>query len=331
VDAREAESLLELAEHAGPALVGLDRKAQFERLEASYDDLLAAMQWFLDEGRADEAIRIARSLNTFWSATGRVDEGCEWFSRVLAAPLGDDVVRGRGLFEAGLLELWRGGDVASADLHRRALEVGDPTVTALALTGLARIALRTDVEEARRLCREALELAEALPDPAGRSNAIHVLGVAAQMNGDLLEARDLMGRRMELARELGSYGGVASEAANLSVVERQLGNLERAEELAREALDIARQREDEWLLPYVLSSLAAVAVERGEFERAATLIGAAETMMRAQGTEWPPDERPHYERTLARLDEAMEPAAFERVRAAGQSLATSDAVAYALA
>jgi tetratricopeptide (TPR) repeat protein len=310
--------------------MGLDRKAQFAALEARYGDLLAAMQWFLDEGRNDEAIRVARSLNSFWTATGRVDEGCAWFDRVLAAPGGEGASRGRALFEAGLLELWRGADDASAELHRRALETDDPTVKALALTGLARIALRTDVEEARRLCREALELSEALPDPAGRSNAIHVLGVAAQMSGDLSEARELMGRRMEIARELGSYAGVASEAANLSVVERQLGDLERAEQLAREALGIARRREDEWLLPYVLSSLAAVAVERGEHERAATLIGSAETMMREQGTEWPPDERPHYERTVARLEEAMAPPDFERIRAAGRSLASSDAVAYAL-
>jgi hypothetical protein len=40
----------------------------------------------------------------------------------------------------------------------------DPTVTALALSGLARIALRTmDVAEAHRLCREALALTEGKP------------------------------------------------------------------------------------------------------------------------------------------------------------------------
>jgi hypothetical protein len=43
VDARAAESLLNVAETAGPALSGLDRKAQFGQLEERYDDLLAAM------------------------------------------------------------------------------------------------------------------------------------------------------------------------------------------------------------------------------------------------------------------------------------------------
>src|SRR5207244_3690409 len=147
VDARAAESLLELAERAGPGLQGLDRKALLEQLEERYDDLLAAMRWFLDEERTDEAIRLARSLAGFWMATRRLDEGCEWFGRALGSPGGDDVNRGRGCFEAGLLAFWRGADDDAAALLGQAVEIGrrsgDPTVTALGLTGLARIALRT--------------------------------------------------------------------------------------------------------------------------------------------------------------------------------------------
>ncbi len=334
VDARAAESLLNLAELAGPGLKGLDAKTLSGQLEERYADLLAAMQWFLDHGRTDETIRIATSLADFWTATRRLDEGSEWFDRALGSPGGEDVHRGRAWFEAGFLAFLQGADDRASALHGQAREIGrqigDPTVQALALTGLARIALRSDVAEARRLCREALALTEGTADRLGRSNAIHVLGVAAQMAGDLLEARALMTERMALARELGSYAGISMEASNLSVVERQLGNLDRADALAREALEIFQQRQDEWAFPYGLNSLAAVAIERSEFERAATLIGAAETMMVAQGAAWPPDERPHYERTVATLTDAMGSVEFERVRASGQSLVSRQAVDYAL-
>jgi MalT-like TPR region len=330
VDAPAAESLLDLAERVSPELLGLDRKVVFAQLEERYDDLLAAMQWFLDAGRTNEAIRLARSLATFWSATGRVEEGCDWFHRVLGASGGDDLDRGIGCFEAGLLELWRGADDRSRELHEQALELGrrtgDPTVTALALTGIARIELRSDVDEARRLCREALAVTEGTDDRRGRGSAIHVLAVSAQMAGDLLEARELMTQRMELAREMGSYAGVASEAGNLSMVERQLGNLDRADALSREALEIALRREDEWFYPSLLSGLAATAVQRGELERAAMLVGAAEAMMEAQGTEWPPDERVHYDATVARLGETIGAAEAEQLRAAGRSLARDDAI-----
>ena len=53
-------------------------------------------------------------------------------------------------------------------------------------------------------------------------------------------------------------------------------------------------------------------------------------MMESQHMEWPPDERPHYERMLVDLPEAMGSAEFERVRAAGKSMSSADAVTLAL-
>jgi tetratricopeptide (TPR) repeat protein len=166
-------------------------------------------------------------------------------------------------------------------------------VTALALGGLARIALRTDVQEARRLLREALRVTEGTADRVGRSGALHVLGVAAQMAGDLPEARDLMSQRIALAREEGNYATISSEAGNLSMVERQLGNLDHADALAREALEIDYRRGDDLAVPWKINGLAAVTADRGEFDRAATLIGAADATMEAAGGAWPPDELIH--------------------------------------
>src|SRR5438034_134395 len=236
-----------------------------------------------------------------------------------SAPAGTDAARGETLFQAGLLAFWRGDDDRAFALHDQALaigrRIGDPTVTAKALTGLARIALRrTGVDEARRLCREALAITEGTADRTGRSNALHVLGVTAQMAGEFLEARKLMSERIALARETGNYATIGLEASNLAMVERQLGNLDQAEALSREALDISYRRGDDWATPLMISGLAAVATQRGELERAATLVGAAESLMEAQGFEWPPDERPHYERVVAILAEAKDSDELEPVR-----------------
>jgi tetratricopeptide (TPR) repeat protein len=334
MDARTAQSLLNFAEGAGPGLRGLEAKAVFEQLDQQHGDLQLAMQWFIEQGRANESFRLASSLVAFWMATKRLDEGSAWFDRALALPGGDDAHRGRALFDAGYLAFWKGDDERSAALQNRALELGrqtnNPTVTALALVGLARIALRTDVEEARRLCREALAVTEGTADRAGRSSAMHVLGVAAQMAGDFLEARALMSQRIALAREMGNLATISSEAGNLSMVERQLGNLDEAEALAREALDIDYRRGDDLAIPWKVNGLAAVATDRGEFERAATLIGVADATMGAAGGAWPPDERQHYERTVATLTVALGSAAFERARAAGHAMTTSEAVDFAL-
>jgi tetratricopeptide (TPR) repeat protein len=233
------------------------------------------------------------------------------------------------------MPFWTGDDAAAAELFGRALatgrKLGDAALTSQALGGLARVALRTDVAEGRRLAREALAVSEGAGDAPGRSNAIHLLGVGAQIAGDLLEARDWMTQRLALVRATGNQLLIASEACNLSMVERQLGDLDAAEALAREALEIEERSGDQFTMPFALSGLASIAADRGQFERAATLVGAAEAIMEAQAMAWPPDERPHYERLLTALPEAMGGADFEQARATGRSMTTGDAVALALA
>lgn len=333
MDAHTAEALLKFAEESAPGLRGLDSKAVFEQFEQRYGDLQLAMQWFLDQERANEALRLASALVVFLMATKRLNEVSAWFDRALALPGGEDAYRGRALFDAGYLAFWKGDDERSASLQNRALELGrrtnNPTVTALALAGLARIALRNNVEQARALCREALVVTEGTADRVGRSNAMHVLAVGAQMSGDLFEARKLMSQRIAIGRETGNFATISSEAGNLSMVERQLGNLDTAEALAREALTIDCRRGDALSIPWKINGLAAVAADRGEFERAATLVGIADAAMTAAGGAWPPDERQQYERTITLLTETIGTTEFERARAAGHSMIAEDALSFA--
>ena len=330
-----AVSLLVLAEELAPQLTGQAAKASLVRLEARSDDLLAAIDWFVDEGRADEGLRLANALYRLWITQRRFDEGDRWFARVLESGEGDVLLRGRAYLHAGFMPFWMGDDDAAQSRFDRALDIGrrldNAQLISQALGGLSRVALRRDVPEGRRLARQALEVSEEAGDEAGRSNALHLLGVGAQIAGDLPEAREWMTQRLALVRSLGNGFLVASEASNLSMVERQLGNLEAAEMLARETLEIGRRTGDQFTTPFAIAGLAAIATERGAYERAAMLVGAAEALMEAQQMAWPPDERPHYDRMLDELPPAMGAAEFERARAAGKAMPADDAVDLALA
>ncbi len=334
MDTTRAEALLTLAEEAGVASRGPDPKSALDRLEREYDDLLAALQWFIDQGRTDEALRLANSLYRFWITKQRFEEGARWFGRALASPDADERLRGQAHINAGFMPFWMGQDDQAAELFEQGLEMArrlaDQPMISQALGGLARVALRNDVAEGRRIAREALDVSVAADDEAGRSNALHLLGVGAQIAGDLPEAKEWMTQRLALVRTQGNQFLVASEAGNLSMVERQLGNLDAAESLSRESLQISDSIGDRFNTPFVFSGLASIATERGDVVRAATLVGAAEALMEAQHMAWPPDERPHYERLLADLPNTMGVDAFERTRAAGRSMATADAVHLAL-
>ena len=335
MDEHAARSLLAFAEDACRGLRGLDANLWRDRLQDGFEDFQAAFDWLLDHGQAGDALRMASTLAEFLRITGCVATGRGWLDRALAAAALDDRLRAAALYENGLLAFWQGADEEACSLHGRSLHLarrlGDPTTVALALCGLARVALREDLDWARTLCEEALQTVHDTDDQLGRSNALHVLGVAAQMRGDLRQARELMTQRIDTAREFGDVAAVAAESANLSVVERQLGNVPRAEQLAAEALQIEERRGDQWAIPYSLNGLAAVAVETGEFERAATLLGAAAALQEQQGIAWPPDEAPHFERSRAAVADALDRDQLERAWSAGQRMPSAEAVWYALA
>jgi tetratricopeptide (TPR) repeat protein len=334
VDGERAQSVLAFAEEAGAGVRGPDAKVRLEQLEARHDDLLAAMQWFVDLDRTDDALRLANALYAYWITKQGFEEGATWFDRVLQLPGGDDRLRGAASIYGGFMPFWLGQDDGASVLFTRGLEMGrkldSPAMVSQALGGLARVALRSDVAQARKLAREALDTSTGAGDEPGRSNALHLLGVGAQIAGDLPEARDWMTQRLALVRATGNQFLIASEACNLSMVERQLGNLDAAEALAREALEIEERIGDQFTKPFALSGLAAIAAERGEHARAATLVGAAEAIMETQRMAWPPDERPHYERLLAVLPEAMGVVGFERARAAGRTMGPPDVIAFAM-
>ena len=335
MDKQETRRLRRFAEEAGRGLRSMDAAAWRDRIEGRYLDLEAAIDWLLDHGQAGEALALAGTLAEFLRISGRVATGRAWLGRGLAAATPDDPRTAAALYEDGMLAFWQGADEEACSRHGRSLHLarrlGDRTCVALALCGLARVALREDLEWAQALCEEALATVEGTGDRLGRANALHVLGVVAQMRGDLPRARALMTRRIETARELGDQAAVGSESANLSVVERQLGELDRADRLAREALRIAARRGDQWLVPYVLNGLAAVAVEAGAPERAATLLGSAAVMVERQGNAWPPDEAPHFQRSRAAAARALGPDQFQRAWSAGRGLAPAEALDYALA
>jgi non-specific serine/threonine protein kinase len=334
VDEQTAATLLTSAEEASAGIRGPDAKAALERLETDYAQLLAALQWFLDQGRTDEALRLVNALYRFWITKQRFEEGAVWFDRVLDVPGGDDHLRGAAFINAGFMPFWLGHDERASELFGRGLEIAreldDAPMISQALGGLARVAIRTDVAEGRRLAREALAVSDDAADEDGRSNALHLLGVGAQIAGDLPEAREWMTQRLALVKDQGNQFLVASEASNLSMVERQLGNLEAAESLARESLSISAAIGDRFTVPFAFSGLASIAAERGAYERAATLVGAAEGVMEAQHMAWPPDERPHYEWLLTTLPVSMGEGAFEQARARGRSMADADAISFAL-
>src|ERR1043166_3895864 len=144
MDTQAAESLLTFAERAGPALKGPDAKAILGQIDRQYEDLQTAMQWFIDQRRTNEGLRLANALYNFWITKQRFDDGAVWFDRILGLEGGDDTLRGTAFIGAGFMAFWKGEDSRAAACYRQGLEVArrlrNPFMIARALGGLCRVA-----------------------------------------------------------------------------------------------------------------------------------------------------------------------------------------------
>ena len=156
MDAASAVGLLDLAEELSPLMTGPAAGESVERLDTRSGDIEEAVAWFVDAGRPDEALRLAIAAYRLRILKRRFEEGDRAFAHVLDSGAGDDRLRARAFLNAGFMPFWMGDDDAGrVELFGQALEmaVGSATLPLIsqALGGLARVALRTDVPEGRRL------------------------------------------------------------------------------------------------------------------------------------------------------------------------------------
>ena len=313
-------------------LRGPDGDVAMRRLDALYPELDNSFETLLGEGKADDAARLASALVPFWMATKRLADGERWLERATTVTRGT-AAGARARMNHGYLTFWSGQYDRSGELSRMAIdearEAADPTVEALALSVLARIALNTDLDDAKRLLRDALAVTDGTDDVEGRSSAMHVLGVAHQMAGELDDARRVMSDRLALGRSSGNDFVIAIESANLSMVERQLGNLAEADRLAIDSLVTFHRLGDHLAVSWAANSVAATAAALGQLDRAATMLGFAEVGIERAGGEWPPDERQQRDGTIQALEAGLDPAALEAARSAGRAMAIEQGVEFA--
>ena len=333
---REAESVSAWIAQANVGIRGLEGKAWLQRVEEKLPQIESALTWWIDNSMASSAARAAISLVPYWMTSGRFAQGQERLAAIAAAPGLPDGLRGELAFHQGMLRFWQGDDADAQRLFETSLELarlaGNADVAALAKTGLARLALRESdgLQRAQDLSADALKEQGLDESCLGWSSAVHVLGVACQMSGDLAGARNWTGKRVAALRNARDARGLGFESGNLAMVERQLGDVDRAEELARLALDIYARRNDAWAIPFGLSGMAAIAASRGDHRRAAWLSGAADTAHNALEQAWPPDELIQHEATKQTVERMLGVEEARQQLQEGQNATLAEALAVAL-
>lgn len=148
-----------------------------------------------------------------------------------------------GLHLLGMLAQDQGDVEEARRLYNESLEINTKLDEQKGIAGtlhqLAMLARdKGEVEEARRLYNESLEINTKLGEQKGIAHTLHELGLLAQDQGEIEAARRLYNESLEIDKRLGNQGGIASGLHNLGRLEEIENNKEEAARLFREALGI---------------------------------------------------------------------------------------------
>ena len=356
-DTRRAHALyyLAFAETAETELLGPHNSAWMARLEAEVDNLRAALQWTREHAALDLQVRLAGALWYFWFMSWRLTEGRHWLSPLLERttpnPADDEHAaaraRTRAFAVAGFLA-FNQGDYAEAttlaeaglDLHSRtpdirAVDRDDRAAQSYALALLGLVAGSSgEMERARNVLQEALDLGRASADAGAAVMALRHLGIVARWQKRYDESEAFLRECADASRSMSRYRDylVAWGLSNLGRTMYLQEQFVEARALLEETLSfIERSPFAGHTLADTLDWLAAVACAHGDVVHAAKLLGAAANQWRAIGAVRFPLDRAGYERDLARVREQLDEQSFQGPWAEGEAMNADQAISFALA
>ncbi|MGH2455953.1 MAG: ATP-binding protein, partial [Candidatus Limnocylindria bacterium] len=288
---RHAEYYLALAEGIAPRLFGKDQRFCLDVLERELDNLRGAIDFAVDRGLAELAMRLVATTWRFWQMRGYLSEGREQAERVLALPRAgvDPIVLSAALEAAGGLAYWQ-GDLGAAQIwYAEALEleraIGDDARIANALYNFsfAITVAQERVDEARRLVTEAVEIYRRLGDEAGLGRALWGLANTYYYERDSEGGLRAATEGLEISRRLGDRFMTAWASYMIG-----LYNLAIDRDVARrhleEALPLFLESDDKSGYALLFDGFATLEWAEGDVPRAMRLAGYAAASERSVGT-----------------------------------------------
>lgn len=267
-----------------------DQAHWLDLLESEVDNFRAGLDWGLQAGETQMALKIAGILGHFWNTRGYLSEGRHWLQQAVAAAEAEPPTRelAHALSAVGLLAGSQGDYVEARKIQERSLALrrsfGDIEGVAASLNRLAVLSgQQVDFESAKPLLEECLEIQRSLDDESGILVSLINLGLIAQFQGESEEATALGNECLVLARRLGDKQRVAATLNFLGTLALQRLDLSTAEELLNECASLMREITDRAGLATCLINLASITKKRLEYASALEQLREAMEITREAG------------------------------------------------
>jgi predicted ATPase len=251
-------------------------------VEADVENVRIAWNWAVENRCADRLDQALEGLGRFYEWRGRYGDG-EVACRAAAESLSEATSPAELRVLVSLL-VWQaffassqGHTAAARKLLQESFNLLDSpgldsletrAQRAFAMLEMGRLVANSDLDTAKRLCEQSLELYRTLDDGCGSALALGSLSWIAQESGALDEAQRLGSECLALRQALGDKKGIARSLAGLGFLAHVRGRSEESVRLLRESVAAYRALGDLAGLAKSLSFLKSALIFAGDFAEA---------------------------------------------------------------
>lgn len=277
---RHLDYYLKFALEAETQLHGPAEIASMDRLDSELDNLRAALDGSLREGRAERGLRLVGTLWWFWRIR-HLREGYTHAAGLLKQPVATPrtLTRAGALWTAAITAGELGDSSPSREYREELVTIArghgpaGRTWLALGLGYLARVL--DDPVGARAKLEEALDITQSIGDRWTRAFILNQYGLLLTNQRDYPAARQACEEALALCQTLGDTFGVATSTRNLGRIYVWEGNLAKARRLSNESLLLFRETKSVDMVQHILIVLGEIARADNRYAEAKALYQEA--------------------------------------------------------
>jgi len=271
--ARRRSWCLALVEQASTGLVSPDPSGWLDHLEATHDDIRAALRWSLSRNEGELALELAAPIWRFWLFRGYLSEGRRWLEEALSATDGTTPSRAEAALGAGVLANFQADYGRARELCELCIEystaLGERRRVGFGLLTLANVKSETgDYESAARTYNEALAALRDQHDHRATAMALGELSLALLYLGESDRAEAASQESVAMYQLTNNSQGLAGSLTDLAIILLARQEYARASELCIESLAIRRALGDKGGCAHTLLVLAWVATAQRRLSQA---------------------------------------------------------------
>jgi non-specific serine/threonine protein kinase len=309
-----------------------DVVARVAAIAAEHANLLAALAHFAATEADASQVRLAAALGQFWFLRSLHSVGRACLERAVARPTTVPAVAAVALANLGQLAIFQGDFAAATPTLRRAaacaVAAADPLALAFVrIRQAVSLGFQGDYAAAQTPAADAEALARGAQAPHLAAEARFIRARLLHYRGELTQA-DARYRELLLDPPPPPYAA-ATYRYSLAMLARRRGQYAPALPLDAAALPVFLAIGETWSVATCLEGVAMSLAGLAQADAAARLFGAAAALRQTIAAPVQPADRADYDRALAALRAALEPAALTAAWDAGGALSVEAAVAEA--